>query len=379
MRFGRSAPAAILTTAAVVLGAFAWYAYDLLSQQQRISEQAQFAQLRAIVDFNLRSAEERALARADMVAAIPSVQAAFAARDRDRVIAETRALYRAQADKFGVAQAQFHLPPATSFLRLNALDKPGGEDLSAFRPLVVAVNDDRTARKGLSVGRSGPGLFGVVPMFDAAGAHTGSFEIGIDLGTVLDKLKSAYGNESALFFDEKILRDVATGMSGDLLDEHNRVGAYLKIHSTNWALLKPLAQGQDLAQVNGTDIQYVRRSHGAPYAIVLIALRGPTGAPLGVVAAGRDLSPVRSATAQMQIWLVVAAIAALTLLAVVALVVLRGFLLRPLAEIERGFAALADGAPAPAIEQPERLCDELQQLVADYDRLRAAAQREPPP
>jgi methyl-accepting chemotaxis protein len=373
MRFRRSAPAAILLAVAVVLGAVLLTSIVLSDRQRQANERAQFEQLRAIVDFNLRSAEERALARAELIAAVPGVQAAFAARDRERLLAETREMYRGQADKFGIAQAQFHLAPAISFLRLNAPAQAGGEDLSSFRPLVVATNDDVTARKGLSVGRSGPGIFGVVPMHDAAGAHTGSFEVGIDFGTVLDKLKGAYGIESALFFDEKLLREVATGMPGDVLDEHNRVGAYLKIHSTHWALMQPLVQGQDLARVNGSDVQYLRSSHGTSHAVVLMALRNAQGVPLGIVAAGRDLGATQALATRSRIALAVAAIVAFVLLAVVTLVTLRGFLLRPLAEIERGFAALAAGEPAPDIWEHERLCEELQRLAAHYERLRVSA------
>ncbi|MDX2471419.1 MAG: cache domain-containing protein, partial [SAR324 cluster bacterium] len=78
--------------------------------------------------------------------------------------------------EFGVYQFQFHLPPATSFLRVH---KPAkfGDDLSAFRKTVVQTNQSQSPTIGIEVGRAGPGVRVVYPIANE-GKHLGSVELG---------------------------------------------------------------------------------------------------------------------------------------------------------------------------------------------------------
>jgi methyl-accepting chemotaxis protein len=108
----------------------------------------------------------------------------FAAKDRTALLAEYEPMFQVQKEKYGVDQAQFHLPPATSFLRLQS-PETFGDDLSKFRPLVVSVNREKAPKKGFAIARSGPAIFGVVPVFDVNRKHIGSFEIGIAFGSIL--------------------------------------------------------------------------------------------------------------------------------------------------------------------------------------------------
>jgi len=85
--------------------------------------------------------------------------------------------------EFGVAQFQFHIPPATSFLRLH---KPGkfGDDLSSFRKTVVEVNKTHKEVVGVEVGRGGAGLRVVLPVESETG-YIGSVEFGGSLENIL--------------------------------------------------------------------------------------------------------------------------------------------------------------------------------------------------
>ena len=105
------------------------------------------------------------MARAEMIGNLPAVRDIFAKRERERLLAECGPMFEIQKTKYGVDQIQFHLPTAVSFLRLHA-PAQHGDDLSKFRPMVVAVNADRVARKGMVIARTGPAIFGVVPMVD---------------------------------------------------------------------------------------------------------------------------------------------------------------------------------------------------------------------
>lgn len=369
MRFRRDAPVVLGIGIAAGVGGVAWCAARLAEEQVADVEAAQFSAMRSTLEFNLKGAESRALARAEMVADLPTVRQAFAARDRDALLAETAELYQVQADKYGVDQAQFHTPPATSFLRLN---KPAqfGEDLSTFRPLVVSVNADGIARSGISIGRSGPGIFGVVPMRDPAGQQDGSFEVGIAFGPVLDGMKAAYGFDLAVYILEQPLKDISTSIDPAIFDDQNRTGAYVKLHATNWPLLHGLVTSEELALVDGDPVQYVGERDGTSYGVVLVGIRNPAGKALGVAAVAQDFSGSRAAAAGTRASLVSAAVAVTLVLWGLLQIVIRGFLLRPLAAITDRFRLLAGGDRSTPFDASDAPCEELEALGRAYEQLR---------
>lgn len=131
------------------------------------------------------------------VAQNPSIQEAFAKRDRDKLYQLTAPIFEA-AQKSGVDQFQFHLSPATSFLRLHMPEKYG-DDLSAIRPTVVTCNKSLQTVAALEEGRGGYGLRVVMPMF-YQGAHTGSVEYGLRLDEkMLSKWQQITGGQLYIY------------------------------------------------------------------------------------------------------------------------------------------------------------------------------------
>ncbi len=132
-----------------------------------------------LVEAEVQTRGMRALALARLVAALPPVQDAFARRDREALKKLLLRAYRDIRGELGVRQFQFHLPPATSFLRLH---KPAkfGDDLSGFRKTVLAVNRTGKPVRGVEVGVAGAGIRGVVPVFKD-GRQLGSVEFGMSL------------------------------------------------------------------------------------------------------------------------------------------------------------------------------------------------------
>ncbi len=118
MRF-RHAPFWIIGAIGAVVIAVSVLSNLIFSQMAAGVEQGQLDLMRSIVQFNLKGAEGKALARAALVADLPRVKELFAAQDRAGLLAELSPMFRGQSEKYGVDQAQFHVPPATSFLRLN--------------------------------------------------------------------------------------------------------------------------------------------------------------------------------------------------------------------------------------------------------------------
>src|SRR4051812_34663082 len=367
--FGRAAPRILIVITVLVIVILAFLSNRLFHNLTSAVEQDQFDLMKTVIRSSLRAAEDRAMARAEMIANLPSVRDIFAKRDRERLLAECGPMFDIQKAKYGVDQMQFHIPPAVSFLRLHAPTQHS-DDLTKFRPLVVAVNTDRVARKGLVIARTGPAIFGVVPMTDPAGAHSGSLDVGMDFNPILDGLKATYQLEFALFIAEEPLRKFANGLSGDVLAEENRRGKFIKFHSTHWALMNELASETDV--INAVEDGYTRKLRGVTYGVVTMRLRDPGGEPLGLLAVAKDFSASRAAAGRSLVWQSLLALFAIVVLAVAIIVVLRGFLLRPIQMINERFAALVKGDRSRPIDQPETLCHEMQELAGSYEQLRTA-------
>jgi len=115
----------------------------------------------------------------------------FAEKDREGLAETLVPYYKSIKQKYEVRQFQFHLPPATSFLRLHKVQK-FGDDLSGFRATVVETNRTKQPILGLEVGRGGPGLRVVYPVF-YEGEHVGSVEFGGSINKIVAQTASLYG------------------------------------------------------------------------------------------------------------------------------------------------------------------------------------------
>ncbi|HZO46689.1 MAG TPA: cache domain-containing protein [Xanthobacteraceae bacterium] len=323
--------------------------------------------MQSILDTALRNAADEALARADIVASLPVTKQAVAAKDRERLLAEYAEMFTVQKARRGIDQIQFHVPPAQSLLRLHD-PSAFGDDLTRFRPIVVAVNREKAARKGVAIARGGPVIVGVTPVQDAKGAHVGSVEFGLDFGRLIDGLKAAYGLDFTVFIEEKPLREFAQGLNPAVLSEQNRLGRFIRFHTTNGAVMKELVGDADIATVN-EPVRYTRDSQGLPYGVLLVALRDGAGESMGVIAVARDFSGSRAAAGRSLVWQICLGIFAIVILSGVVIVVLRGFLLRPLDVLDRRVAAMAAGERTTMLEETDKFCPEIQRLGENLERI----------
>ncbi len=367
MTFRRSAPAAIIAAVVVVIAALTFASNRLFTGFTAAIENGQFQLMRSIVETALRSSAEDALARAEIVAALPAAREAVAGKNRERLLADYAVMFTGQKERRGVDQAQFHVLPATSLLRLQD-PATFGDDLTRFRPMVVAVNREKAPHKGLAIARAGPAVFGVAPILDPQGQHVGSFEIGLEFGPLLDGLKAAYGLDFAFFVEEKPLREFARGLNPAMLSDQNRVGRFIRFHTTNGALVKALATDADLSAVM-EPTRYVRDALGLPYGVLLVPLRDGAGDPLGVMLAASDFSGSRAASGRALVWQLCIAVFAIVILAGTAIVLIRGFVLRPLDVLDRRAAALAAGERTALLEPTDKFCAEIDRLAGHLERI----------
>ncbi len=77
-----------------------------------------------------------------------------------------------------------------------------GDDLSGFRATVIETNKTKQPITGLEVGRGGPGLRVVYPVFNK-GVHIGSVEFGGSINTIVKQTASLYDMHYSIgIFDE---------------------------------------------------------------------------------------------------------------------------------------------------------------------------------
>jgi hypothetical protein len=370
MSFRRSASAVMIAAVLIAIAIVSIVSIDISHRMTADFQATQFALMSRILHSKLRGAEGKAIAAAEMIAAIPSVRAAFDARDREALLAATRAAFTIQKEKYGISQAQFHLPPATSFLRVHNPPK-FGEDQTNYRHIVVEVNRVNAIRKGLEVTTSGIGIFGTLPISGADGRPLGSFEMAYEVGPLLDELKNAYGFEMAFFVEEKILKEVATSLGGEVFNDQNRFGDHVNFHSTHAALLRSLVTGGDLSVTE--EAHLVRESSGVSYGVLLFPVYNYAKKQIGVMAMARDFGALRSASRAAMVWQTLLGILAAIGLIGVILTVVRGMLLQPLDALRQRIAASADGEDESAIVPPATACDEIRNLADQCERLRRHA------
>lgn len=180
-----------------------------ISQVQSSAEARQLDSLQKTLQARVNDSSEAALSTIDAIVSAPGVAKAFAENDREKLQSLTLPVFETLRRKYNVQQFQFHLPPATSYLRLHKLEKHG-DDLSGFRFTVLNANSQQKSQYGLEKGVAGIGLRGVIPVYYQQ-QHVGSAEVGLSFGQdFFDSFTKRYDSPIALYVADKSAR---TGFS----------------------------------------------------------------------------------------------------------------------------------------------------------------------
>ncbi|MGO0123310.1 methyl-accepting chemotaxis protein [Desulfothermobacter acidiphilus] len=187
--------------------------YGQIKQLLADEEQARLRSNQALVENYLIETNRGLRLAIESVVNNPAVQRAFAERQREELLDLTGPIWQ-QVKEEGMEQFQFHLPPATSFLRVHMPGKYG-DDLSSFRATVVEANRTKKMVFGLEEGRAGFGFRAVAPVF-YQGQHVGSAEFGLGFTQdLLNKWKEQIGGEFFVYRAGE--RGVAWNEQKDLL------------------------------------------------------------------------------------------------------------------------------------------------------------------
>ncbi|MFN9467426.1 MAG: cache domain-containing protein [Pseudanabaena sp.] len=308
-----------------------------------------------LIQSNIAEQINKASARASLVSSLPSIKQAFRAKNREEIATRLLPAMIVQRDQFGVREGQFVLPPAVSFLRIYALKDGHGEDLSGFRQMLLVANRTGEPQRGMEIGRRGLSIRAVYPVKDDDGL-IGSFEIGLSFSSVLSQTKTNTGFDVGVFIDDKLMTEVAKLQPRP--DSERIIGGYQAVEVTDWAALKPLLSPAVFAKARDVSTELLT-VNGNDYGLVLVPVLDYKGERIGAVVAVRDFSEFQN----QQRWALTGTVAMaglqIVLLTGALLIVVNAMLLKPFAAIASASNELADGNPAPDLEDLANRRDEI--------------------
>ncbi|SPF37757.1 HAMP domain protein [Candidatus Desulfosporosinus infrequens] len=175
----------------------------------------------------------------------PDVAKALAEQDRVTLARLVQPVFD-EIKKEGFSQLQFHLAPAVSFYRAHSPNK-FGDDLSGFRPTVVAANKEHKIIEGLEEGVDGYG-FRVVAPVKYQDQWVGSAEYGMDFGA--DFLKALQNQNPGEYFI--YILDPSASMVKNVKENGGLLaGTGKDSYPLPQALVKGLVNGQAQFTVSG--------------------------------------------------------------------------------------------------------------------------------
>lgn len=184
--------------------------------QRALLNEAEFAQIEdasTVLSTAMEQAAKLSATHSEAIAADARVAEMVKSGDRQALLDYSAPLFARLNAGGGIDVMHFHTADMKSFLRVWEPDN-FGQDLSKFRPMIIAVNHNKRTQKGLELGVKGLSLR-AVSAIDSTQGFAGTVEIGVDLTSLLHLAKAATGADYALFLDPAAaLREDGTKVDG---------------------------------------------------------------------------------------------------------------------------------------------------------------------
>jgi hypothetical protein len=315
----------VMTVVLITTGISAYFSYT--SDQSLIlgAKQREMRLVANLIQNKIQEESEKAAATASMVVSQPSVATAFRKGNRDDLIDRLLPTFLVQKGKYGVREAQFIYPPATSFLRLFQIDAGQGEDLSSFREMIVKANREQEAQSGIEVGRRGLSVRGVDVVRDSDGI-VGSFEVGLSFSPILDTIKQNSGFDASVFVDDELLSRVAILMPKG--DAERIIGGARNVESTDWNVFKMLITPDIISNANDIAV-FSKTVSGVDYGMVLVPLLDYAGTQIGTVVAAKSFEDYQTQMTAALVRVITFSILQILVLAGVIVVLINAIFVRP--------------------------------------------------
>jgi methyl-accepting chemotaxis protein len=306
------------------------------------------SQLKSDLNSRIDAEAMRAKSLAMLVAESPEAKLAMEAADRQALLSIFGPMYESVRQSAALDQFQFHVPPATSLLRLHQPAKYG-DDLSAIRPMVVEANKSRKPLAGMEMGVAGVGIRGIAPV-SKDGRHLGTVEFGATLGDpLLRSFTNVTGAFAAIFIsDGGVLKPVGSTLPPRIADD-----------------LRQLAQ-TELAQ-KGQSLRYWE-DESVSYGWSAFTLLDYSGKPVATAVIAADTQAYAAARRETGWFMMMTAFGALVLGSLVGLILARR-LIGPMNRLTAAIEALADCRYDVAIPATGRR-DEIGMIARALGRLK---------
>ncbi|MBU8539950.1 methyl-accepting chemotaxis protein [Falsiroseomonas tokyonensis] len=312
---GGFAAAAIF--ACLALSAWSWWA---MQDRHAAAAVQALAQGEASLDDALAEEQHRQLILARALAALPQVQAAAAAKDREAMLAAILPAFEALRAAGDVTNMSFVVPPGVTLLRPHAPTN-FGDDITTRRPDMVAVLQGGPASSGVEQLVSGTGIAAIVPI------RQGGQVVGVlNVATVfnqaeLNRIRDATGLAIAVH-----------AVRPDAIRTFGATPGFRRVADD--AALRA-AQTQPPAP-------WATRQDGVPVMVTLKPLRNSQGHTVAVAELLLDRSGAEAEAAQERAWLAGLALGVLALVMLLAAVLGRA-IAGPIDRMTRAMSDLAGG------------------------------------
>ncbi len=245
---GASLPALLLTC---ILGAMLWHQHHSVEQVASRSREEQMRLVGTLLGSSFDQAAKSSLSLAESFARNAEIRDALAAEDRARLQALSQDAYQYLSRQANVQIFGFHDRELRYLLRMHRPDQHG-DDISAFRAMIVAANRLRRAQTGIEIGIAGIGIRGVA-LVQRGSDFFGTMEVGLDIRPLIELVKTATNSEIAVV--------AAASLTGVALDPKlPSVGGLSIMASTDDQLFLDLLRAQGTQPQR--DIEFGRRQIG---------------------------------------------------------------------------------------------------------------------
>ncbi|RQD66453.1 MAG: response regulator [Desulfonatronovibrio sp. MSAO_Bac4] len=272
-----------------------------------------------------------------------------------------------------VLRLHFHLPNGYSFVRMwrdkNFRSETGeyidkSDDLRQFRGIVNAIMDSRTPVHGIEVGRGGPALRGIVPIFSAQGTYLGSVEVLSDFDKLWENIDFEWMHHLQFYISQEHI-DMVTEDNGHEYKQVN--GDFVRVAGSDYEQSLEYLTGEDLAQgVNGLFI----RSEGSR-AIACFPVNDFSGQTIGVLAMVLDTTYEQGLIRQLRMLLWFVPLSIMAAFFGVTRHILGKAVLRPIRDMKSQMQAIQSGGSGEDLGG--RLVysgnDEIAELANDFNKL----------
>jgi Double sensory domain of two-component sensor kinase len=237
--------------------------------------QAQMRLVGATLTSTFDQAGKFALALAESTARRPDIATPLAAGDKAKLQALSQGAYDYLSRQAGVQIYGYHSPDIRYLLRMHRPDL-GGDDISGFRPMVVAANKLKRAQSGIEIGVAGLGIRGIA-LIEQGETLLGTMEVGLDLRPLIESVKSSTNADIAVV--------LAPAMSGIALDPKLSVFGDLALAlSSDDDLAKALLKSGQFRITKDIQVSSVVVD-GRPYSLIAQPLVDFSGRQVGATVA----------------------------------------------------------------------------------------------